>query len=55
MISGFSSLPLGAVRQSDTIFWSCRSHRRFPRGPTMPEVRSTYFTVPAFSAMIGSV
>jgi hypothetical protein len=55
MISGLSSLPLGAVRQSDTIFWVMPVASSVSSRTDTPEVRSTNFAVPAFSAMIGSV
>jgi hypothetical protein len=54
-ISGFSSLPLGAARQSDTIFWVMPVASSVSSRTDTPEVRSTNFAVPAFSAMIGRV
>jgi hypothetical protein len=55
MISGLSSLPLGAARQSITIFWVMPVASSVSSRTAMPDTRSTNFAVPAFSAMIGSV
>jgi hypothetical protein len=43
MISGLSSLPLGAARQSDTIFWVMPVASSVSSRTEMPEVRSTNF------------
>lgn len=55
MISGFSSLPLGAERQSVTIFCVMPVASSVSSRTEIPEIRSTYFATPAFSAMIGRV
>jgi len=55
MTSGFSSLPLGAERQSDTIRWVMPVASSVSSRTEIPEIRSTNFAVPALSAMIGSV
>ena len=55
MISGFRSLPLGAARQSVTIFWLMPVASSISSRTEKPAVRSTNFATPAFSAMIGSV
>ena len=48
-------LPRGAERQSVTIFWVMPVASSVSSLTEIPEIRSTNFAVPAFSAMIGSV
>ena len=55
MISGFSSFPLGAERQSMTMRWAMPVASSVSSRTEMPWLRSTNFARPAFSAMIGRV
>ena len=55
MISGFRSLPRGAARQSETIFWLMPVASSISSRTEKPATRSTNFATPAFSAMIGRV
>ena len=55
MISGLRSLPRGAARQSETIFWLMPVASSISSRTEKPAVRSTNFATPGFSAMIGRV
>ena len=55
MTSGLRSLPRGAARQSETIFWLMPVASSISSRTEKPGTRSTNFATPAFSAMIGRV
>ena len=55
MISGLRSLPLGADRQSVTIFWVMPVASSVSSRTEIPDSRSTNLAMPPFSAMIGRV